>query len=74
MARVRLAKEVRCRREAADLSQVELAGRLGVSQPRITPIESAASVSLDTVLLAYLAVGGSFADLAGAISLPVAAG
>ncbi len=35
-------------------------------------IESAASVSLDTVILAYIATGGNLADLAADIAGPAA--
>ena len=62
--RVRLAREVRRRREAAGLRQEELAGRIGVSQPRVVSIESAASVSLDAVILAFFATDGGLAELA----------
>ena len=66
--RVRLAKEVRRRREAAAMSQKELAGRLKVSQPRIPAIESGASVSLETVMLAFFATGGSPAELVAVVA------
>ena len=65
--RVRLAKEVRRRREAANLSQKGLAERMHVSQPRIPAIESGASTSLEAVVLAYLATGGSMEELGAVV-------
>ena len=64
--RVELAKEVRRRREAGGLTQRELAGRMDVSQPRIPSIEDG-GVNLETVLRAFLALGGSMADLADVV-------
>jgi ribosome-binding protein aMBF1 (putative translation factor) len=66
--RVRIAREVRRRREAAGLSQKALAERMGVSQPRIPAIESGASPTLDSVVLAFFAAGGKLDDLAEVIA------
>jgi DNA-binding XRE family transcriptional regulator len=61
--RVAMAKEMR-RRRAARLSRKALAERLGVSQPSIADIEDGVSPSLEAVLLAFFATGGTLADLA----------
>jgi transcriptional regulator with XRE-family HTH domain len=66
--RVRLAKEVRRRRLAARMSQRTLAERIHVSQPRIPAIESGSSVSLETVMLAFFATGGSSAELGAVVA------
>jgi ribosome-binding protein aMBF1 (putative translation factor) len=68
--RVRVAKEVRRRRLAAKMSQKTLADRIHVSQPRIPAIESGASVSLETVMLAFFATGGNLSDLAAVVAGP----
>ena len=61
-ARTAAAQAVRSRREAAQLSQKELAGRINTSQPRMAKIEQAASdVSLDQIFKAFTAAGGRIA-------------
>ena len=58
-ARVEAALAVRRQREAAKLSQKQLAGRMKTSQPRVAKIERAApDVSLDQILRAFAAAGG----------------
>ena len=58
--RVALALAIREQREASNLSQMELGARLKTSQPQIAKIERAASdVSLDQLLRALTAAGGS---------------
>jgi ribosome-binding protein aMBF1 (putative translation factor) len=64
--KVQLAREVRRRREAKGLTQAALAERMEVSQPRIPGVESG-SVGLETILHAYLATGGTMADLADVV-------
>lgn len=67
--RVRIGREVRRRREQSGLSQAALAGRIGVSQPRIPAIEGGtAAASLDRVILAYFAAGGTPAELAAVVA------
>jgi ribosome-binding protein aMBF1 (putative translation factor) len=67
--RVRLAREVRRRREAAGLSQGGLAARIESSQPRVARIEGGqAGVSLDLLVSAFFATGGSLDDLAGVVA------
>jgi hypothetical protein len=66
--RARMALEARRQRQAARLTQAELARRLKTSQPRVAKIERAApDVSLDQIFSAYFAAGGrrlSFASSA----------
>jgi DNA-binding XRE family transcriptional regulator len=66
--RVRLAKEVRRRRLAARITQKALAERMKVSQPRIPEIESGTTSSLESVMLAFFATGGSLAELAEVVA------
>lgn len=59
-ARVELALAVRRQREAHNLSQKELGAKLKTSQPRIAKIErAAADVSLDQLVRAFTAAGGT---------------
>jgi DNA-binding XRE family transcriptional regulator len=62
--KVELAKEVRRRREAESMTQLELAGRMNVSQSRIPVIESGMSVGLESILHAFLAQGGNMVEFA----------
>lgn len=61
-----LITETRRRREAIDMSQAALASKIGSSQSRIAKIENGASgTSLDLMIRAYFAVGGTLPELAG---------
>jgi len=65
--RVRVAKAIRRRRSEAGMTQVQFAGRIGVSQPVVAKMEDAGpGVSLDRLMKAYFAAGGKVDDLAGA--------
>jgi ribosome-binding protein aMBF1 (putative translation factor) len=67
--RVRLAREVRRRREESGMSQGALARRIETSQPRMARIEGGQSgVSLDQLVNAFLATGGSLAELGEVIA------
>jgi ribosome-binding protein aMBF1 (putative translation factor) len=60
-ARVELALAVRRQREACHLSQRQLGLKLRTSQPRVAKIErAAADVSLDQLVRAFAAAGGTF--------------
>src|SRR5947208_2847653 len=62
--RVRLAREVRRRREEAGMSR-----GIETSQPRMARIEGGRSgVSLDQLVTAFLATGGSLAELGEVIA------
>ena len=66
-ARVALARAVRRRREAAKLTQDQLAERIQSSQARVSKIEAAArGVSLDLMARSLFAAGGNLNDLARA--------
>jgi DNA-binding XRE family transcriptional regulator len=67
-ARMRVGREVKRRREAAKLSQVELADRMGVSRTRIPAIETGGRASLDAVVSAFFATGGGLDDLGAVIA------
>jgi transcriptional regulator with XRE-family HTH domain len=57
-ARLALAKALRRERQARNLTQKQLAERIGSSQPRVAKLEQAApDVSFDLILKALLAVG-----------------
>ncbi len=57
--RLTLAMAIRRQRQASGLSQKQLAGRMGTTQPRVAKIEvAAADVSLDQLVRAYTAAGG----------------
>jgi DNA-binding XRE family transcriptional regulator len=63
--KVALARAIRERREAAGVSQVEVAKRIGSSQSRIAKIEVPdPHVTTDLMLRAFYAVGGRLADFA----------
>lgn len=67
--RVRLAREVRRRREESGMSQAALARRIETSQPRMARIEGGQSgVSLDQLVNAFLATGGSLEELGEVIA------
>lgn len=62
--RVALARAVRRRREAGNMTQEQLAERIGSNQSRIAKIEAAAGgVSLDQMFRSLFATGGSLNDL-----------
>lgn len=66
--RVSLARELRRRREAARLTQVECAQRLNSSQSRVAKMEAGErSVSLDLLIRSLLALGATRKDVARAI-------
>jgi hypothetical protein len=63
--RVRLGREVRRRREAAGMTQTQLAGVIGSSQSRVAKAESTVDgVGIDLLMRAFFATGGEIADLA----------
>ena len=62
--RLGLIRAIRRIRKDAGLTQVELAKRLGVSQPRVAALESVErEPTLDALLPAFFAVGGTSAQL-----------
>lgn len=66
--RVALARELRRRREASHLTQVECARRLRSSQSRVAKMEAGEeSVTLDLLIRSLLALGATRRDLARAI-------
>lgn len=66
--KARLAALVREQRERAQLTQTELAKRIGSSQSRVAKIEAGdPSVSADLLLRAVFASGGSTSSVARAI-------
>ena len=66
--RVALAREVRRRREAARLTQVECAKVLQSSQSRIAKMEAGSqSVTLDLLIRSLLALGATRTDVARVI-------
>lgn len=67
--RVALSAQIRKKRTAAKMTQVELGERVKVRQPRVAQIERAdKSVSLDLLMRAALAAGATQKDIAKAIS------
>jgi DNA-binding XRE family transcriptional regulator len=65
---VRLSREVKRAREAAGLTQKDLAERMKVAQPRIAKIERGGrGVSLDHLVSAFLTAGGTLAELAAIV-------
>jgi DNA-binding XRE family transcriptional regulator len=66
--RIRIGREVKRRREAASLSQGELAERMGVSRTRIPTIEDGGKSSLDAVVSAFFATGGGLDELGAVIA------
>lgn len=62
--RLRVARAIRVRRQALELSQGAAAARIKTTQPRFAKIEAAAGdVSLDQLFRSFFAVGGRFEDL-----------
>ena len=69
--RLRLAAALRKRRQEEQLSQTQLASRIGSSQSRVAKMEAGdPSVSLDLLIRTLLALGASSRDLARAITQP----
>ena len=67
--RIRLSDAVKQLRKKRELTQVELAARMGSSQSRMAKLEAAdTSVSLDLLIRSLLALGASRFDLAKAIA------
>jgi DNA-binding XRE family transcriptional regulator len=63
--RLKLSRAVRRLRTEKNLTQEELASRLGSSQSRVAKIESGSSnVSIDLMFRGLFAVGGDLSDLA----------
>ena len=66
--KVRLAKELRNRRQKLGISQVEVAKRLRSSQSRVAKMEAGdPSVSIDLLVRSLLALGGSVSMLPKAV-------
>jgi DNA-binding XRE family transcriptional regulator len=71
--RLALSRTLRERRAAAGLTQTALAKQLGSSQSRVAKLEAGdASVSLELLIRALLAVGASRRDVAQALGRRVA--
>ena len=67
--RIRLGDAVKRLRQKRELTQVELAARMGSSQSRMAKAETADnSVSLDLLIRSLLALGATRRDLAKAIA------
>lgn len=67
--RVALSEALRIRRRAANLTQVQLARRLGSSQSRVAKMETGdRSVSLDLLVRSLVSLGASAKDVARAIA------
>jgi DNA-binding XRE family transcriptional regulator len=67
--RIRLGDAVRHLRNEKELTQAELADRMGSSQSRVAKAEAAdTSVSLDLLIRSFLALGATRQDLAKAIA------
>ena len=65
--RLKVSRLVRALRERQNLTQPQLAKRIGSSQSRVAKLESAAGdVSLDLLFRGFFAVGGKLADVTGA--------
>lgn len=65
--RLKVARIIRRRREALDLTQTQAAAKIETTQPRFAKIEAAApDVSLDQMFRGFFAVGGTVEDLATA--------
>ena len=68
-----LANKLKARRRARNLTQLEIAKRLGSSQSRIAKMEVAdKSVSLDLLVRSLLSLGATRQDIAGTIGTPIA--
>lgn len=71
-AKLALAAELRAIRHARDLSQTQVARRVGSSQSRVAKMEAAdASVSLDLIVRALLALGVDRREVAAAMARPL---
>lgn len=71
--RLALSRTLRERRRAAGLTQTALAKQLGSSQSRVAKLEAGdASVSLELLIRALLAVGASRREVANALARRVA--
>lgn len=71
--RLALSRTLRERRRAAGLTQTALAQQLGSSQSRVAKLEAGdASVSLELLIRALLAVGASRREVANALARRVA--
>lgn len=71
--RLALSRTLRERRRAAGLTQTALAQQLGSSQSRVAKLEAGdASVSLELLIRALLAVGASRREVAKALARRVA--
>ena len=71
--RLALSRSLRERRLAEGLTQTELAKQLGSSQSRVAKLEAGdASVSLELLIRALLAIGASRKDVAQALTRRVA--
>ena len=67
--RIRLGDAVKQLRKEKQLTQVELAARMGSSQSRVAKAEAAdTSISLDLLIRSFLALGATRRDLAKAIA------
>ena len=67
--RIRLSDAVKQLRKEKELTQVELAARMGSSQSRVAKVEAAdTSISLDLLIRSFLALGATRSDLAKAIA------
>ncbi len=67
--RIRLGDAVKQLRKEKELTQVELAARMGSSQSRVAKAEAAdTSISLDLLIRSFLALGATRRDLAKAIA------
>ena len=60
--RVRLAETVRARRAAQGVTQKQLAGRIGSSQPRVARLEQA-DASIEMMLRALFALGADLSEI-----------
>jgi len=68
--RVRVAKELRRRREAAGMTQEEFATRIGTTRLIVDRIENGVRVSYDRLMNAYFAAGAKVDDLAPRRQVP----
>jgi plasmid maintenance system antidote protein VapI len=71
--KIGLADSLKKRRQAKKWTQTQLATAIGSSQPRVAKMEAAdASVSVDLLIKALLAMGATRRDLARVIGAPKA--
>ena len=67
--RIRLGDAVKSLRKKKEMTQIELAARMGSSQSRLAKAEAAdSSVSLDLLIRSLIALGATRQDLAEAIA------